>query len=228
MSDYKADLIQYYPEFLQTNQEYNAICDAVNPEFDLLFRRLNELENNILPQTANSYGIGKYESWLGLMTNPYLDLDTRRAQVLAKLNETLPFTEIRLQRMLAAVCGWGHFHYERHGAFVKVDLDEEAISQSPVIYNLLKKILPLNLHFEVNCVFNKEEQDLSFAIGTLVTETIVTPIDNTDRTANVFSTGSSRLKKVIITVIDHTDETSEAKIAVAGRTIETIITEIQE
>lgn len=148
MSD-KTDLIKYYPEFLQENLEFNAICDASNPEFDLIWRRIKQIELNIVPQTADSDGIAQYEQWLGIVTNPYLDLDTRRGQVISKLNETLPYTEIRLQRILAAIVGWGHFTYVRNGAFVQVLLDDESISASGLVYDMLERILPLNLHFEV-------------------------------------------------------------------------------
>lgn len=224
----KTDLISHYPEFLRENLEFNAICDASNPEFDLVWDRLKQIEKNILPQTADVDGIEQYEEWLGLVSNPTLDLETRRAQVIAKLNETLPYTEIRLQRMLAAIVGWGHFHYERDGAFVKVDLDEEAIPQGYVVYQLLQKILPLNLHFELNCYASTESNDIVFAIGTLITENIITPIDNSDITATVYSAGDTRLKHIIITQVDHSEDTGNAYVGVAGRTIETIITKIDE
>ena len=228
MSEYKTDLISYYPEFLQENLEFNAICDASNPEFDLVWKRLKQIEENILPQSADSDGIEQYENWLGIVSNPYLDLETRRAQVISKLNETLPYTEIRLQRMLAAIVGWGHFTYTREGAFVKVELDDESVPQSPVVYDLLKRVLPLNLHFELNCNFNTEEQELVFAIGTMVTETVVTPIDLTEHIAHLYNTGTTQVKHIITTEINHDNETSSVYIGVAGRTVETIITEIDE
>lgn len=143
------DLISYYPEYLKENKEYNAICDAENPEFNLLIKRIRQMEKNIHPQTADEYGIEKFESWLGIPTNHYLPLEQRRNAVIAKLNETLPFTEIRLQRMLAAIVGWGHFHYERHGALVQVVLDKESLYAIQPVRDLLERILPMNLHYEV-------------------------------------------------------------------------------
>lgn len=146
----KTDLISHYPEFLQENLEFNAICDASNPEFDLVWERLRQIELNILPQTADENGIEVYEKWLGLRTNRHQDLDIRRAQVIAKLNETLPYTEIRLQRMLAAIVGWGHFHYERHGALVHIILDETCYSLVFTVMDLLERVLPMNLHYQVS------------------------------------------------------------------------------
>lgn len=148
--DYKADILSYYPEFLQETEEYKAICEAVNPEFDLLFQRVQQTINNILPETTNTRGITDYEQWLGLRSDPTLSLKERQAQVIAKLNETLPYTEIRLQRILAAIVGWGHFTYERFGAYVHIILDETCYKAVNAVMNMLDSVLPLNLHYKVS------------------------------------------------------------------------------
>lgn len=156
----KTDLISYYPEFLQENLEFNAICDASNPEFDLIWKKLRQIELNILPQTADKDGIAQYEQWLGLRTNPYEDLEIRRAKVIAKLNETLPYTEIRLQRMLAAIVGWGHYEYERHGAFVHIIIDETCYNLVFAIMDMLERVLPMNLHYRVSYGLTTRRTDI--------------------------------------------------------------------
>lgn len=176
MSDKIVSLIEYYPEFLREVKEYEAITDAENPEFNLLYRRLTSLNNNLLPESADLRGIEVYEKWLNIPTNPYLSLEERKGNVLAKLNETLPYTEIRLQKMLAAICGWGHFTYKRDGAFVQVLLDPTVGDKGISVYRLLDRILPLNLYFEVVLNYVSEIDSLMFGIGLQETEIIETPI----------------------------------------------------
>lgn len=180
--DYKADILSYYPEFLQETEEYKAICEAVNPEFDLLFQRVQQTINNIVPQTSDTKGITDYEQWLGLRSDPTLSLEERQAQVIAKLNETLPYTEIRLQRILAAIVGWGHFRYERHGAFVRVILDSDSGACVVPVRDALERILPLNLHFEVVLRHVEAASLIDFASygqETVVIETVIDPAWNT-------------------------------------------------
>ena len=200
MSDYrnkKIDLISYYPEFLQENLEFNAICEASNPEYDLIWERLKQIELNILPQTADKDGIAQYEQWLGLENNSYQTLETRRAQVITKLNETLPYTEIRLQRILAATVGWGHFFYERHGAFVRVLLDPDSGLYVIPVRDMLERILPMNLHFEVVLRSVEAAALIDFAVAGQLTTIIETPINIEKQTGHIYH-GQPYLESAVI------------------------------
>lgn len=141
------NLIDHLPPFLQDNKVLNALAEAKNPEFDLINQSLKELAINVLPQTANLDGIKRYEKWLGIKPNRGLSLEERRFQVIAKLNETLPFTDIRLNKMLAAIVGWDNFEFKLEDAHVTVKLTLESAFQYDVIYQMLEEIIPLNLDF---------------------------------------------------------------------------------
>lgn len=184
-------LISHYPDFLKDNKEFEAICEALDPEYNLILQRLKTTLDNIVPETANARGITRYEQWLELPTNPYLPLEQRRATVLAKLNEMYPFTEIKLQKMLAAIVGWGHFEYHRDGAYVSVDIDEEAMDALSPVYELLERLLPMNLHFGINQLHSVEQDRLVIGIGSIFTEIIETPIyDDIDTSEAYWKVGS--------------------------------------
>lgn len=191
-------LIDHFPDFLKDNEEFNAVCNALDPEFNLYLQRVFSALNNIIPETADSKGLASYEEWLGILTNPYLSLDERKAQIIAKLNETFPFTEIKLQKMLAAIVGWGHFKYTREGAFVKVELDETAIDASKTIYDLLKRILPMNLYYLTDNKANVDEQVIEIGIRTSTTKEIETQTTNFEQLAKAYKcVGTSRFTKTI-------------------------------
>lgn len=150
-TDRIVDVLDHYPEYLSDSVlEYQAIAKAENPEFNLFIRRLGKTIENILPTTSDEDGIKRYEDWLDILSNPNLSIEERRFNVLARLNETLPYTEIRLQKMLAAICGWGHFTYERKGAFVHVVIDETCYGAVFSVMDLLERVLPLNLYYRVS------------------------------------------------------------------------------
>lgn len=181
----EVNLLNYYPEFLQEVNEYKAITNAQNPEFKLLYQRLSSLDNNLLPATAEEHGVEVYEQWLKLPSNPYLPLEERRQAILAKLNETLPYTEIRLQKMLAAIVGWGHFTYRREGAFVQVILDAESVSASGLVAQMLERVLPLNLYYEVRAGMSGATlvKFIGVCMETLIIET---KIDTSKEIATVY------------------------------------------
>ena len=200
MSDKIVNLIEYYPEFLQEVNEYKAITNAQNPEFNLLYKRLSSLDNNLLPGSAELHGIEMYEKWLNIPSNNYLTLDERRGNILAKLNETLPYTEIKLQKMLAAICGWGHFTYKRIGAYVQVLLDPTVGDKGVSVYRLLDRVLPLNLYFEVILNHVNETDTLEFGIGVREKEIIETPvIESGERVSQVYLQNGSIQTEIVVT-----------------------------
>ncbi len=200
MSDKIVNLIEYYPEFLQEVYEYKAITDAQNPEFNLLYKRLTSLENNLLPLSAEEHGVEIYEKWLNIPSNPYLTLDERKGNILAKLNETLPYTEIRLQKMLAAICGWGHFTYKRTGAYVQVLLDPTVGDKGISVYRMLDRVLPLNLYFDVILNHVNETDTLEFGIGGQEKEIIETRITETgERISMVYLQNGSIQTEIVVT-----------------------------
>lgn len=160
-------LIDKVPEFLNENIEINAIFDAIEPELILLQTRAEQLNKNIFPETADTNGLRQYEDWLGISYDRTLNLNERRIEILARLNETLPYTEIRLQRFLAGSLGWGNFKYYRDGAFVKVSVKLDSGKSILTIIDMLERVLPMNLHFEVNQqVESKEETKITFNTAT--------------------------------------------------------------
>ena len=153
-----------------------------------------------LPLSAEEHGVEIYEKWLNIPSNPYLTLDERKGNILAKLNETLPYTEIRLQKMLAAICGWGHFTYKRTGAYVQVLLDPTVGDKGISVYRMLDRVLPLNLYFDVILNHVNETDTLEFGIGGQEKEIIETRITETgERISMVYLQNGSIQTEIVVT-----------------------------
>lgn len=162
-------LIEFTPNYLKENKTINAIYDAIQPVFDKLEKEAISVRNNIIPQTANSKGLEAFEKWLGIKTNKRLSDEDRQVEVLAKLNQSIPYTEVRLLKMLAGVVGWDNFTLEIDFATVKVWVDTNSIRQTMSVMNMLEAVLPLNLHFDLTHLIDEGKENINLgATGVLL------------------------------------------------------------
>lgn len=139
------DLYKHLPPEINELQEAIQIVEAENPEFDLIGRRTDRVDTNIFPLLADELGIRTLESWLNLDSNRALSLDQRRIEILAKLNERLPYTWIKLHKMLASVVGWDNFELERIGARIVCKVNDPKYVGT--VNQLFERIIPMNLYW---------------------------------------------------------------------------------
>lgn len=149
-----ANLIEYLPDILRDFYEYQELFKAENPEFDTIDDLLLKWRDNLFPATADKDGITFFEKMLEIAPLPDDTLDIRRYRVLAKLNSRLPYTEIQLRRMLAAVCGWDGFSLTIADLVVLVSLTEQNGDKIRVIYDMLRETIPMNLLIKIHQLLN--------------------------------------------------------------------------
>lgn len=140
-----ADIIKYMPFVLADIEEFQQITAAENPEFDKNYNYQEKWLKNRFVKSADEDGIKLFEDLLKIKTIATDTLEDRRIRVLAKLNERLPNTEIRLRRMLAAICGWDGYELTLEDLVLTVYLAMDSNSQTLTIYDLLNRIVPMNV-----------------------------------------------------------------------------------
>lgn len=98
-------------------------------------------------QTATENGVKRYEKILSIVPKGTYTLDERKFNVLARMNEQLPYTEVQLNSLLTALCG-------EEGYFLKIDADAYEVIVKLALVNennvdavieLLDKIVPANM-----------------------------------------------------------------------------------
>lgn len=149
-----ANLIEYLPDILRDFYEYQELFKTQNPEFDTIDDLLLKWRDNLFPKTADEDGIKFFEEMLNIEPIPDDTLDIRRYRVLAKLNSRLPYTEIQLRKMLAAICGWDGFTLTVADLVVLVSLTEQSGDKVRVIYEMLRETIPMNLLIEIHQLLN--------------------------------------------------------------------------
>lgn len=139
------DIIKYMPFVLADIEEFGQITSAQNPEFDRNYNFQEKWLRNRFVKSADEDGIKLFEELLKLKPVATDTLEDRRVRVIAKLNERLPYTEIRLKRMLAAICGWDGYELKLEDLVLTVYLAMQSNSQTLTIYDLLNRIVPMNV-----------------------------------------------------------------------------------
>lgn len=140
-----ADIIKYMPFVLADIEEFQQITSAENPEFDRIENYQDKWLKNRFVKSADEDGIKLFEELLKLKPLKSDTLEDRRLRVLAKLNERLPYTEIKLHRMLAAICGWDGYELTLEDLVLTVYLAMESNSQTITVFDLLNRVVPMNV-----------------------------------------------------------------------------------
>lgn len=176
--DLSADLIQWMPTEFKESPEIIKIMDSENPEFSLMAERILHWLDNLYPGTAHIEGIELFEYFLGL--EPQLDdtLEDRRMRIISKLNERLPYTFIRLHRMVAALVGWGNFemYFENGGRLLfRLKSPQENDSRIKAVLELFENVVPMNLYWEFKHHLLPFETKEHLGVGAVIHSELETP-----------------------------------------------------
>ena len=96
-------LINYLPYQVREFQEYQGIATGEQPEFELAWNAQEEVFDNQFIDTAQDYGLSRWEKMLKIFPKGTDTLETRRARIKAQLNNFIPYTFRVLARMLTAI-----------------------------------------------------------------------------------------------------------------------------
>lgn len=138
---------RYYPPVVAPAKEFKAIAEVVNPEFNLVWKRLWQLFCNTFVYDIDETGAARWESMLKLRPKATDDLVTRRRRILTKINTQLPYTHRQLENMLAATYGVGKtklsLNYNRYALWI--DILASILTRTPEMRTFLRVIIPANM-----------------------------------------------------------------------------------
>jgi hypothetical protein len=145
--NHEVKLIDYLPLFVQEYDEIRKIMTAENPEFQYLWEWNEKIRNDLFIVTAGEIGVERYERMLKIVTLPGETLDFRKARILLRVNDQLPYTMRALRDMLTAVAGEGNFEIQldanAYSLKVRLEIFSKSIADS--VFDLLQRIVPANL-----------------------------------------------------------------------------------
>ena len=104
----EVDLVSYLPPFLQEYKEPVITLQAENPEFAMMWESADRILWNQFIDTADEYGISRFEKILGIYPADTDTLEIRRMRVQNRWFTAIPYTIRALKQKLSDLLGGDH------------------------------------------------------------------------------------------------------------------------
>ena len=141
------DLLGYWMPVLRQLKEFKEIAKAETPELKYILEQIERTLNNMFIETADEYGIKRFEDMMGIYPEAGASLETRRFNVLVKWTDKVPYTEKELYNRLISICGDDNFSvnpdYKNYFLEIITHLGIEGAFDT--ISSILQDMIPCNL-----------------------------------------------------------------------------------
>lgn len=144
----EVDLLSYWMPLIRKIKEFKEIAKTEEPELRYILEAIDRTLANMFIETADEYGVKRFENMMGLYPEEGDSLETRRFNVLIKWNDKVPYTEKELYNRLLSLCGSAdkftiEEHYKEYLLKVATHLGIEGAFDA--VAKLLDDMLPCNL-----------------------------------------------------------------------------------
>ena len=154
------DLTDYLPDVLKNVTEMQAVMKAETPIVQAIWNACEDCMNDQFISEATENGIARREKMLNITPYATDTLEDRRFRLLSKYNENIPYTRKSLANMLETLCGADGYELtiltSEFTVHVKVALTVKKQAES--VSELLERILPYNMIFSVELLYNTWEK----------------------------------------------------------------------
>lgn len=144
----EVDFVDYYlPPFVRDYKEPVATLDAEQSEFGLIWKAADGVLKNKFIETADEYGIARFEKLLNIFPVHDDTLENRRARVRLRWFTMLPYTWRMLIHKLSALCGENDFTIAGQFDFYRIDLNVhlELSGQVEELERIIETMVPCNM-----------------------------------------------------------------------------------
>ena len=165
----ETDLVSYLPLFVAEFKEISAVLKAEDPEFTFVWSAADRVLKNEFIETADEYGLSRFENLLNIFPEPTDPLEIRRTRIMARWFVALPYTLRTLIKKLISLCGENNFaietdfdHYR-----IKVETMFDFVGQIQEVENLLEQIVPANIIINTRNNIAAETSGIFYVGGTV-------------------------------------------------------------
>ncbi len=157
-------LIEYMPLFLQDVREFKEIFNVEDKEIDSLKEQIENVLKEIIVTTAEGYGLERYEKIYNIQNNT-TDIETRRFNILSKINNRLPYSINWLINKLNNTVGPENYTLDVDHNNYSVKIEIMALFQDiAILLNKdLREQLPANLIITVTLYQTEESKNKYYA-----------------------------------------------------------------
>lgn len=143
----EVDLVSYLPPYLPEYKEMAVTLEAENPEFILVWNAANKVLKNMFIETADEYGISRFEKMLNILPSVEDTIESRRSRVQARWFNMIPYTLKAFIAKLAAVCGDSDFVITKDYLYytIQIDTNLELFGQVEELERMITGTVPCNM-----------------------------------------------------------------------------------
>lgn len=143
----EVDLLSYLPPFLQEFKENRETLEAENPEFVLAWNGADRVLKNEFIETADEFGISRFEGILNITPSGTDTLESRRRRVRLRWFNKIPYTLRAFLERLKAICGDSDFTVTKEFLNYRIDITTnlEWTGQSEELDRLIEEMMPCNM-----------------------------------------------------------------------------------
>jgi len=148
-------LIDYLPPVLAEVKDYQALMGAEQEEIERFWNQAERALENQFIETTDEAGIARYELMLGIQPKGSDDLSLRQFRVLSRYNEQLPYTYLKMEEQLKALCGENGVKTMLNGLTLEIKVELTAKEKVNEVRQLLERMLPANVLVTVSLLYNQ-------------------------------------------------------------------------
>lgn len=143
----EVELVSYLPPFLAEFKEIAVALEAENPEFVLVWNATERVLYNEFIETADEYGISRFEKILNILPSAEDTLESRRVRVQVRWFNTILYTMQSFLAKLIALCGNSDFAITKNYMQYKIEIltKLELFGQVEELGRIIESILPCNM-----------------------------------------------------------------------------------
>ena len=150
------DLASYLPPFMMEYKEPKAALDAETPEFILIYEAKDRVLYNRFIETADEYGISRYEKMLNILPSEEDTLESRRIRVRNAWFNQIPYNLKVLTSKLIVLCGEDNFTISNtfgENYTLTINTDMELFGQVDELDQIIETIIPSNIYVNAQNIF---------------------------------------------------------------------------
>ncbi len=143
----EVNLVSYLPPFMAEYKEITAALEAENPELTLVWKAADRVLRNEFIETADAYGLSRFEKMLQILPSTEDTLESRRARVQARWFNRIPYTLRILYEKLEALCGASNFTITEDYPHYRIEIQTclELFGQVEELERIVGGMLPCNM-----------------------------------------------------------------------------------
>lgn len=143
----EVDLVSYLPRFVAEYQELNAALEAENREFVLVWKAADRVLQNQFIESADEFGISRFEKILHILPAAEDTMESRRAKVRARWFDKIPYTLKMLIEKLTALCGSTDFIITKDYADYRITIQTslDLFLQVEELERIVREMMPCNM-----------------------------------------------------------------------------------